>query len=127
VGPCPKAELCSQNAAELEKPLPTGLDEMRARAFEIFDEKAEALLMLVSVSKGEDAFCGIVPVVARAALWECRVGRPQQYCTPLSPTQQRIQGSRAESDIRGARVPLAYRVRRSALPQPLSRFGFALQ
>jgi hypothetical protein len=51
-----QAELCSQNAAELEKPLPTGLDEMRARAFEIFDEKAEALLMLVSVSKGEDAF-----------------------------------------------------------------------
>jgi hypothetical protein len=78
------AELCSLNAAEFEKPLPVGIDEMRDRAFEFFDKKAQALLPTVSDNETADAFCGVLPVLSRATFWECRLGQPLQCCRPVS-------------------------------------------
>jgi hypothetical protein len=71
-----QAEICSLNAAELEKPFPRGIDEMRTRAFEFFDKKAEALLPTVSDTETADAYCGVLPVLSRAAFWDCRLGQP---------------------------------------------------
>jgi hypothetical protein len=83
-----QAELCSQNAAELEKPFPASIDEIRARAFEMFEKKADALLRTVSDPNTADAYCGVLSVVSRAAFWDCRLGQPPQYCPALSADAQ---------------------------------------
>jgi hypothetical protein len=83
-----QAKICALNATILKRPFSGDIHQERKWAFKVFDKKAKLYLRTVSDTESADAFYGILPVLARAAFRDCRLGQAPQYCTPLSADAQ---------------------------------------
>jgi hypothetical protein len=79
-----QAKVCALNATALKRPFSGNIHSERKWAFERFDKNAKLYLRTVTDTPTADAFCGILPILARVAFWECRMGRPPQYCLSVS-------------------------------------------
>jgi len=79
-----QAKGCALNATALKRPFSGDIHLERKSAFEVFNKKARLYLRTVSDTETADAYCAILPLLARSAFWECRLGQPPQYCQPLS-------------------------------------------
>jgi hypothetical protein len=79
-----QAKVCALNATALKRPFSGNIHSERKWAFERFHKHAKLYLRTVTDTPTADAFCGILPILARVAFWECRMGRPPQYSLPVS-------------------------------------------